>query len=62
MGRKRGDDIPDKKSSMCKGPVAGGKPGTTEHQNKWNRDCYVIGLEGWAGADHIDHWRPQKGL
>lgn len=38
------------------------KPGTTEHRNRWNRDYYVIRLEGWAGADHIDHCRPQKGL
>lgn len=45
MGEKREEHSPDRRSSMCKGPVAGRNLAQL-HENRWNIDCYVIGLEG----------------
>lgn len=38
------------------------KSGAHEGPNRWNRDCYMMRLEVWAGADHVDPQRPQIGL
>lgn len=61
MERKRGEIIADGGRSMCKGPEAG-RNLVHEDQDRWNRDAYVMRLEGWAGADYVDPQRLQIGL
>lgn len=56
MGKKRGESISDGGSSMYKGPVTG-RNLVHEGQERWNRDAYVMILEVWTGADHVDSQR-----